>query len=386
MNKPRILLVSKLYHPWVGGVEQNVQDLAEGLRDEFDIRVLCCNEIPGSKSQNPQLINGIAVYKVPSLGIYWSMPIAPRFPFWLKKLAQEADIIHYHLPFPLATISHFLVNSKLRIKNSKFIISWHSAIVRQKVANIFLKPWTKRLLNRANAIAVSSERLKSSSEELAPFYSKCRTIPLGINPAPYEQPENFKDSTEEIRAKYNNAPLILCVGRLVPYKGAEYLIRAMRAVNSGAQLLLIGEGPLRDSLQNLATQLHLQNRIHFLGKLEGKRLIAFYHACDFFVLPSITANEAFGLVQLEAMACGKPVINTNLPTGVPWVSLGGETGLTVEPGNSEALSEAINKLLSDAPLRKKLGAQAKTRVQHYFTKSAMCEQFGNLYHDLLKTK
>lgn len=144
--------------------------------------------------------------------------------------------------------------------------------------------------------------------------------------------------------------IVLFVGRLSYYNGVEYLIEAMQSVN--AKLLIDGDGKSREKLENMTVSLGLEERVKFLGKVSNELLKYCYQICDVFVLPSVEPTEAFGLVQLEAMAYGKPVINTLLPTGVPFVSIDGKTGLTVEPRNSKALADAINKLLSDDELRK----------------------------------
>ena len=143
---------------------------------------------------------------------------------------------------------------------------------------------------------------------------------------------------------------MLFVGRLVYYKGLEYLIEAMRWVPD-AVLVVVGTGPLRGRLQRLSEQwLGCPGKVVFLGAVAEHDLCAWYHACDVFVLPSVELSEAFGLVQLEAMACAKPVVTTDLPTGVTYVNQHGHTGLVVPRRNSRALAEAINILLDNRQL------------------------------------
>ena len=175
--------------------------------------------------------------------------------------------------------------------------------------------------------------------------------------------------------------IVLFVGRLSYYNGVEYLIEAMQSVN--AKLLIAGDGKLREKLENMTVSLGLEERVKFLGKVSNELLKYCYQICDVFVLPSVEPTEAFGLVQLEAMAYGKPVINTLLPTGVPFVSIDGKTGLTVEPRNSKALADAINKLLSDDELRKKFGIQARNRVVENFTVDKMNEKILKVYQELM---
>ena len=175
--------------------------------------------------------------------------------------------------------------------------------------------------------------------------------------------------------------IVLFVGRLSYYNGVEYLIEAMQSVN--AKLLIDGDGKSREKLENMTVSLGLEERVKFLGKVSNELLKYCYQICDVFVLPSVEPTEAFGLVQLEAMAYGKPVINTLLPTGVPFVSIDGKTGLTVVPKNSKALADAINKLLSDDELRKKFGIQARNRVVENFTVDKMNEKILKVYQELM---
>ena len=189
------------------------------------------------------------------------------------------------------------------------------------------------------------------------------------------------EKVREIRKKYASE-IVLFVGRLIYYKGVEYLIRAMKNVT--ASLVVIGDGPLRESLLSLAKDADVAHKVHFLGKgLSDAEMVAYYHACDVFVLPSVEITEGFGIVQLEAMACGKPVVNTNLPTGVPCVSLDNETGYTVPVRDPEALSRAINKILLNDGIKRKFGANAVQRVNDEFTMARMTESVFNVCQQVL---
>ncbi|MBI4669313.1 MAG: glycosyltransferase [Elusimicrobia bacterium] len=393
MAKPKVVLVTKLYHPWIGGVEKHVQDLAEGLGGRFDMKVLCCREprakgtrTPGNfslnplipQSPNPSSINGVPVYKVPSLGLYWSMPVAPAFPFWLKKLSAEADILHFHLPFPLAVISHWII----RTLYPRLIVTWHSNIVRQKNMAGLLSPWTQWFLSKSRMIVLTSKGLLDNSPELKNFRNKCLVVPFGIQPERFEADQQTMQKARQIRVRCGGDSLILFVGRLIPYKGLDVLIKAMARISQNARLAIIGQGRLDKKLRELASSLGLSGRVMFLGAKDGDDLTAYYHACDFFVLSSVTPNEAFGLVQLEAMAAGKPVINTYIAGGVPEVSLNGQTGLSVEPNNPAALANAMQKLLVDPNLRKTLGENARQRVREHFTFEKMLAQTAAVYDSI----
>ena len=181
-----------------------------------------------------------------------------------------------------------------------------------------------------------------------------------------------------IRARHPGF-LLLAVGRLVYYKGFEYLIKAMRCVN--ATLLLVGDGPLRRVLERVAEDSGVSGRVHFLGNVND--IAPYYSACDVFILPSIASSEAFGIVQIEAMANGLPVINTNLHTGVPYVSVNNVTGLTVPPRDADSLAAAIRLLLDRADLRAQFWQSARLRVSDEFTVAKMKERTIDLYNDVL---
>ena len=169
---------------------------------------------------------------------------------------------------------------------------------------------------------------------------------------------------------------------LVSYKGVEFLIRALEGLK--ARLWIAGAGPLKGALKHLAEQKGLGDRVEFLGQVTDRELLAYYHACDVFVLPSITNAEMFGVVQLEAMACRKPVISTDLPTGVPWVNQHGRTGYVVRPANVAELANAIGLLLGNPGLREEMGEAGRARVEQHFTSARMAEAMLEVYREMLK--
>jgi rhamnosyl/mannosyltransferase len=226
---------------------------------------------------------------------------------------------------------------------------------------------------------VPTPRHIECSRFLSKYREKCRVVPYGIQASRFELDEADAAKADALR---DGLPSILCVGRLVSYKGVEFLIRALESVK--ARLWIVGIGPLEESLKALVRQKGLENRIQFLGKLSDEELVRYYHACDVFVLPSVTNAEMFGVVQLEAMACRKPVISTDLPTGVPWVNQHGKTGYVVAPGNSGEMADAIKLLLSDPRRREEMGAAGRARVEQHFTSTRMAEAILRVYEEMLE--
>ena len=370
----KILQISKLYYPWIGGMERIVQNVAEGLRNRVDMKVLVCQS---SGKRAVERINGVEIIRAGSLGIFFSMPVSLSFPFYLKEFSRDRDLLLFHMPFPLADIAY----QWNRIKGKKIVIWWHSDIIKQKVFFYFYRPFLISFLRKADKIIVATPRHIDSSDVLKNFRPRCEVIPYAVDPQTYILSADIVEKVREIRKKYGSE-IVLFVGRLVYYKGVEYLIRAMK--NVAASLVVIGDGPLRENLLSLARNEGVAYKIHFLGNgLSDADMVAYYHACDVFVLPSVEITEGFGIVQLEAMACGKPVVNTNLPTGVPCVSLDNETGYTVPVRDPEALSRAINKILLNDGIKRTFGANAVQRVNDEFTMDRMTESVFNVCQQVL---
>lgn len=366
----KILQVNKLYWPWIGGMEKIVQQIAEGLnsRDDLEIEVLCCQ--PRGKKRDEE-INGVKIWRASSLGIFLGMPISLDFFKSFKKLSQKADIIDIHHPFPLAGIAVFFFKPK-----AKIVIHYHSDIVRQRAVSFFIKPLMSHMLRRAERIIVSNDNLVKSSPCLARFEKKCEVIPFGVDLKKFDSCAWGK--VEGYRKKYGD--FILFVGRLSYYKGVDYLLRAMKKVD--ANLIIVGTGKLEEKLKWLSRKIGIEDKIIFLGKVGDDELVDLYNACAVFALPSIYKSEAFGIVLIEAMACGKPIVSTELGTGTSWVNQNRKTGFVVEPGNAKSLTTAINKILKDRGLAKEFGENARKRVIREFTLKKMIEHHKDLYKNL----
>ena len=207
-------------------------------------------------------------------------------------------------------------------------------------------------------IFVPTENHIKFSSFLPHFKEKCVEVPFTINPALFHKNGEVEKEIKELKSVYGNYALF--VGRLVGYKGVNILIEAMREVDQ--QLLIVGEGPEENELKNLAQKYGLEKRIHFLGRVQDRALFsALYHACHMLVLPSVSANENFGVVQIEAMYCSRPVVTTDLPSGVPAVGIKNETCLIVPPSNSSRLAMAMAMLFNNPELADSMGRKGHER-------------------------
>lgn len=368
----RVLHVGKFYPPSRGGMERVVQVLCEAERASVDSQALVANDGPRTVRE---VVQGVPVTRVGALAKVGAVAACPTFPWWLRKL--ESDVIVVHEPNPLAIVAHALVRP-----HSRLLVWIHAEVVRpQWRYKVFYRPFLRRILSLADRIIVASPPMRDLAEELRDFREKVVVIPYAVDPDQHALAPSCRQLVEKIRGEHTR-PLALFVGRMVPYKGVDVLLRALKDVD--ARAILVGTGPLKETWEALAADLGLAERVQFVGDVDQPTLTALYHACDVFVLPSVTRAEAFGMVQLEAMACGKPVISTLLPSGVPWVNRDGETGLVVPPFDVEALQLALMRLLSDPALRSAMGERGRARVVTEFSLERMVGQTTALYRSLVE--
>jgi glycosyltransferase involved in cell wall biosynthesis len=361
----RVLHIGKYYPPYRGGMESHLECLSTELDRVVDLEVIVANT---SWRTADEIVDGIKVTRAGKLFDLQSAPICPALVGKIRRAA--ADIVHLHWPNPSAVLAYLASGHRGRL-----VITYHSDVVRQRLLAAAFTPILRAVLKRAAAIIVSSPNYIDGSYVLPEFRDRCRVIPFGVSGDYFDQ---FDPQTvARIRKEYG-PDIVLGVGRMVYYKGFEHLVRAM--VDVDAHLLLIGKGPLRQPLSQLAAELGVAARVTFLSEVNDIR--PYYRAADVFALSSVMRSEAFGIVQLEAMACGKPVINTQLDSGVTFVSPHGVSGLTVPPANSVELSRAINELLDRPDWRAELGAAARQRVAHSFTVNKMVQSTLALYHDI----
>ncbi len=359
-----VLQVGKFYPPVSGGMERMLQMLCEGERAAgVSTRALVANTHRRTVREE---IGGVPVTRVASIGRAGAVEWCPAFPAHLAR--ERADVIVIHEPNPIALVANFLVRPR-----TPTIVWFHSEVVRPRWRyTLFYEPFLAYTLKKAARIVVSSPALAEQAIALRPYRSKCVVIPFGFDPARF---------TPAPAPHAGTVPTVLFVGRLVEYKGVDVLLRAMAGLD-GARLVLVGDGPRREALQELAADLGLAERVTFEGQVSDERMCELYEQCDLFVLPSVTRAEAFGIVQLEAMAAGKAVVSTAVPTGVPWVNQHERTGLIVPPGEVPPLRAAIQRLLGDPALRERMGREGRARVARDFTPARMIQQMLSLYREV----
>jgi len=366
----KVLQVYKDYFPPVrGGIEGHINLLANGLKENgIEVEVLVSNTSIRLEKEN---IDGIPVTKVPQIGRYASASLNMNFSYWINKLGEQADILHFHFPNPTAEISYLISGL-----NRKVVVTYHSDIIRQARLLKIYSPLLKQFLKKADDIIITSPNYLETSPYLADFKSKCTLVTFGVNLSEFDSNFLDKKEIENIRNQ-NGQSIILFIGKFRYYKGLHVLIESMKSIEG--KLLLIGSGPLEADLKRQVNKLHLGHKIIFLGELTDSEKINYLHACDVFVLPSIYRSEAFGIVQLEAMACSKPIVCTELGTGTSFVNQHEKTGLVVKPNDHDALSQSIDHILRNPDIKERYGKAGYKRVSTFFSRERMVREVISVY-------
>lgn len=370
----RIVHAAKYYPPVPGGMETVIADLCTGTAQDWDVRVVAAHDAGETVRER---IGEVSVVRAARRSVVASVPICPSYPRYLWSEASDCAVLHE--PNPIAGVSVFL-----RSPAPRLIIWHHSDLLRPAWAPHTYGLVQRALYRRADCVIVSSPNLAASSP-LVRQARRVAVVPFGIDLDRFDDVANgeraaaFRQaftSDGQRTAAGVTGPVILFVGRLVYYKGLAILIDAMRECEG--TLLVAGDGPLESDLRQRVAERGLQDRVRFLGRVSDDDLPACYRAADMFVLPSTEFTETFGVVQVEAMAAGLPVISTRLSTGVPWVNQHEESGLTVPPGDVDALASAIRRLSADAGERERLSRGAVARARALFGKARMVALFKDV--------
>ena len=364
----KILQLGKFY-PIRGGVEKVMWDLTMGLREKgVDCDMLCAKLDADAFEGDDEG----KVITVRALSKKAGTMLAPEMISRLRKICSAYDIIHIHHPDPMAALALRLSGYKGRV-----ILHWHSDILSQKTLKFFYKPLQEWLLRRADRIVCTTPAYLSESPDLDGFRDKGCAVPIGIKPlaeVPQEEIARFRD-------RHAGKKIILSVGRLIPYKGYDNLVEAAKYLPEDHIVLIGGDGPLRKNLEEQISTLGLKNKVLLLGYLPKETLPLLFAASDVFVLSSVMKTEAFGIVQIEAMSAGKPVVATKIPeSGVSWVNLDGVSGLNVEPGDPKAIADAVEGILRDYD---RFSEGAAKRFRENFTEDKMIERIVRIYEELL---
>ena len=382
----KLVQLTKLYWPDNGGgIARVVESIAGGF-SEWEQRIITCQKAPGIK-KSEDVFGGVPVTRCRQYADVSSTPLSTEYLGEIRRETKDADVVICHHPYPMNDLAILFGATR----GKKLIYWWHCDIEQYGWLAKVYAPLVRHSLKKADAIIASSEGNIINSKLVAPFWEKCHVIPFAVSDEYFEEGAKYCEEKweKDVNSAYDNSgeliennsseemvpdrvmkednAHILFLGRMVWYKGCEYLLRAFAEMkDKNCSLTMVGGGPLEDEMRALSRELGIAECVEFTGMVSEEEKMERIKDCDFLVLPSISKAEAFALVQIEAMAFGKPVINTNLPSGVPYVSLDGKTGITVEPENVEQLRDAMDRLVEDDALREAYGKAARKMVEECY--------------------
>lgn len=366
----RVLQIGKFFPPEDGGIEQVTFNLSEGLAG-IGIRsdVICFTRFePREESRG-----GYSVFRYKTELEKMSTPMSTSLWRSLRARWFGYDLIHLHCPNPWPTLCVLAGMPPVPL-----VIHWHGDVVRYGLAAKAYRYLEHLVLSRATAIIATSNKYAQASPMLAPVIHKTVPIPIGIDTEALAPNGHL---VHAIRARFSGRRIVLAVGRLIHYKGFDVLIRAAARLPGDCVVLIGGEGPLEAELSALIDRLGLRGRVVLLGKIPQGELASYYQACSIFCLPSVERAEAFGVVLLEAMALGRPIVATRIPgSGVDWVNEHEVTGLNVVPRDERALADAICSIAENRQTAIRFGEAGRSRFDRLFTRDRMAASVADLYH------
>ena len=378
MKTLNVCHLGKYYPPASGGIETHVRTLALAQAAlGANVQVFCVNHQEG-----PTVVENDGPVEVTRFGRLFSALKIDVCPELIKSIRNvDADILHLQVPNPTMILAVLAARPRQPI-----VVTYQSDVVVQKLRALVFRPLERLAYRKVKRIMPSSPVYPGGSEFLRAYTDRIQVLPMGIDLEPYMNPsaENI-ERAKAIRDQHSRGgPIWLCAGRLVYYKGILNAIRALKLVEG--RLLIVGDGPDETELRDEANRLGVADRVEFLGAIPYLDIIPYYRAADAFWFPSNARSEAFGLVQVEAMASDCPVINTEIPhSGVPWVSQNEDTGLTVPINDPEALAAASKRLLNEPGLRERLVNAARRRATTEFDHKVMAERSLDIYHSVLES-
>lgn len=368
----KILHVGKYYHPENGGIESVVYECVEGLKSKSQYIDVICTTNSKKSSDTPDTSTS-NIFRCRGFGTLFRNSLSPRYLIKLRHIVHKYDVISIHLPNVLPLLAFTgLINLP------PLILHWHADVSNYGLAYRPYSILERLLLDKCFAIVVATDAHFSTAPILQKYKSKIKVIPYGISTGALDRSKNAK---VQVLQQSSGKKIVFSLGRFVAYKGFDVLIRAASKLPDDYLIIIGGDGPQKQFLDGLVVELGLSAKVKLVGRIPDKELGAYYQACKVFCLPSVTQAEAFGVVLIEAMSFGKPVVATRLGNGVEWVAGHGVTGITVPIGDPSAIAEAIVFIVGDSDRYENYSSNAKTRFTKEFTSVIMINRLLQLYRD-----
>ncbi|KRH79043.1 alpha-D-kanosaminyltransferase [Ferrovum sp. JA12] len=372
----RVLHVYRTYFPDPpGGLQEAIRQISlatscQGVKNQ--IFTLSPNPVPETLERPEAQVKRCRSWAAPASCDLGSAKAFKEF----ARLSRQADVVHYHFPWPFADLLHLYAGSK-----KPAVMTYHSDIVRQRALKTLYSPLLHRTLGTMDAIVATSPAYAASSPVLADrrYADRVRVIPLGLDEGSY--PQQGDDSILGRLGLSADEPYFLFIGVLRYYKGLHYLVEASARVS--AKVVIAGAGPEWNNLKNQANALGL-DRLIFAGQVSDGEKVSLLRHCRALVLPSHLRSEAFGMVLIEAGMYGKPMVSCEIGSGTSYANADGETGFVVPPANPGAIAVVMNHLLEDEYLAHRFGAEARKRYERLFSGEALGKAYVNLYRSVLE--
>lgn len=370
----KVLHFYKTYYPdSFGGIEQVILQLASGTA-KLGINAVILTLTP-RQVDRVITVGGHTVHRCHS-NIQLASTDFSISAFWrFSELAKQADIIHYHFPWPFMDLVHFATRHK-----KPSVVTYHSDIVRQKLLLKFYRPLMSRFLESVDAIVATSPNYRLTSEVLQQFQAKTEVIPIGLDRTLYPEPsiEKYQFWRSHLGDKY-----FLFVGVLRYYKGLHILLEALAL--GDFPTVIVGSGPIESELKAKAAELGLKN-VKFLGQISDEDKVAILSLSYAIVFPSYLRSEAFGISLLEGAMFGKPMISSEIGTGTSFININGETGMIVPPSSPVDLNRAMSYLWNSPNHAQDMGNAAAKRFSSLFNTERMCKSYKDLYLRVIDSK
>jgi rhamnosyl/mannosyltransferase len=367
----KLLQVYKTHYPESrGGIEHVIDQIGRGVSKQG----VTATVFSLTKQNNiiPMSIDGYTVHRCKANIEVASTPFSLSAINVFAKLAKEADVIHYHFPYPFADCLHFLSGIK-----KPTVVTYHCDIIKQKYLAKLYDPLRKKFLNHVDSIVVTSPNYLQSSEDLKPYQDKVALIPIGLDSETY--PVAASDKLRYWKERFGSK-FFLFLGVIRYYKGLQFLIEAAR--HCDYPIVIAGVGPLFDYYKESARKVGVTN-IHFLGDISSEDKVALYQTCHAFVFPSHLRSEGFGIALLEAAMFGKPMISCEIATGTTYININNETGIVIPPADVGALKNAMDFLWNHPEEAEAMGNRAKDRFKKIFSGEKMIDSYLELYRKLM---
>jgi glycosyltransferase involved in cell wall biosynthesis len=370
----KIAHFGKYYFPDAGGIESVSLSIARGaVVNGYAVTVICFGN---TQKISEEIVDQVRILRSPIALTIASQPLGLRYMYLCLRESRQANLVHLHAPNMLGCLCALFIARKTRL-----LVHWHSDVIGKGLLGKLLRPLEFLILKRADTIVATSKIYADASEILSKFREKVSVVPIGVpDVKPISDNVSLSTILSALVKIIAGRRIILAVGRLVPYKGFDVLIEAAKYINSDAVVIIVGDGQFRVDLQNSINSSGVAEGVHLTGRLSEECLRYLFSKASLYCMSSTNRAEAFGVVLLEAMAYGLPIVATDIPgSGVPWVNKHGTSGLNVPAGDPQALAEACNQILGSMKLCNKLACGARQRFMDEFTEDVFVKRMMDVY-------